>query len=83
MDAKDPLRLDSHELLAASVPATAATAPEPAAQAAFNPFGTIGIVVREPAPAAPQPQDGDWSLPLTAAIVGLVFIGGLLRKLVE
>jgi len=58
-------------------------APEAAGQAAFNPFATVGTVVHAPAPLPPQPQGGDWSLPLAASVAGIVFIGWLMRKMVQ
>jgi hypothetical protein len=49
--------------------------------AAFNPFASVGIAV-DPAVEAPA-QSGDWALPLVAALVGMVCIGKLVRKLLD
>jgi hypothetical protein len=62
---------------------------ESAGQAAFNPFGTIGVVtVQAPTPAAStpaasQPVQADWGLPVTTALVGFAFIGWILRGIVR
>jgi hypothetical protein len=58
-------------------------ASESAGQAAFNPFATVGTVVQQHAPPTPVPQPGDLSLPLLAAVVGAVYIGRLLRRMVQ
>ncbi len=57
---------------------------EPApAQAGFNPFGTIGTAVQQPAPLAHVAEGGDLSLPLVATLVGIILIASLLRKMVQ
>jgi hypothetical protein len=62
---------------------------EPAGQAVFNPFGTIGVVVVQ-APALPasapltiQPMEGAWALPVTTALVGFAFIGWIVRGMLQ
>lgn len=57
--------------------------PQPAGQSAFNLFGTVGIAAPPPAPAAPQPPAGDWSLPLAATVAGFVVIGWMLRRMLD
>jgi hypothetical protein len=58
---------------------------ESAGQAAFNPFATIGTVVQQHVPStpAPTPQDGDLSLPVLVSVVGAVFVGRLLREMMQ
>jgi len=56
---------------------------EPASQAAFNPFGTIGIAVQRPVPVVPHSVEADWALPVGVAIAGFAFIGWLLRAMVR
>jgi hypothetical protein len=68
---------------ASSAQADATGGSEGAGQAAFNPFGTIGIVVQTPAPAAPQPVEADWTLPVAAAVAGFALIGWLLRGMLQ
>jgi hypothetical protein len=58
-------------------------APEAGGQAVFNPFSTVGTVVREPAPLPPEPQGGDWALPLLAMFLGIALIAWLLRKMMQ
>jgi len=50
--------------------------------AAFNPFASVGTAVEQPAIAAPAPT-GDWALPLVVALVGLVGIAALARKVLD
>ncbi len=58
-------------------------AQDTAGQSVFSPFSTIGIVVHRPAILTPQSQDGDWALPVVVMLVGVAFIGALLRQLVR
>ena len=58
-------------------------ATEAGGQAVFNPFSTVGTVAREPAPLPPEPQGGDWSLPLLAMFLGIALIAWLLRKMMQ
>lgn len=51
-------------------------------QAAFNPFASVGVVMRQSPPIAPQAQAGDWVLPLLVMLAGLLMIARLMRKLV-
>ena len=62
------------------VPGAQSSASEAAGQAAFSPFGTLGLVVH-PAAAVQEPAGGDWSAPMTAAVVGAVFVAKLIRML--
>jgi hypothetical protein len=53
-------------------------------QAAFNPFSSIGVVaVRQAAPAAPEPEGGDWTLALVVMVVGMGLIARLMREMVN
>ena len=54
-----------------------------AGQSAFSPFASLGTVVQQPAPAAPESQGGDLAVPVVATGVGLAVIASLLWKLVQ
>jgi hypothetical protein len=50
--------------------------------AAFNPFASVGSALDQPAVEAPA-QSGDWALPLLVALVGMVYVGKLVRKFLD
>jgi hypothetical protein len=52
-----------------------------ASGAIFNPFASVGTAVHQPIPVEPEAQGGDWALPLAVAILGVICICALLRKL--
>lgn len=66
-------------------PAPAAVDPTAAdpGHAAFNPFGTVGVVVAAPAPIAPDPPGGDLALPVVATLAGFAVIGWMLRAMLQ
>lgn len=53
------------------------------AAAGFNPFGSIGISVRQTTIAESRRPSGDLSLPLLGALAGMVCIGVLIRKFLD
>ena len=62
------------------------SASEAPGHAAYNPFGTTGIVVQVPAAgpiAASAPPGGDLALPVTVTLVGFAFIGWILREMLQ
>lgn len=73
------MMMDSDPVPYAPVPAQ----DQDAGQALFSPFAGIGVVVQQPAAPPPPPPDGSWSIPLAAAIAGLVLIGWMLRQMVQ
>jgi hypothetical protein len=50
--------------------------------AAFNPFASVGSALDQPAVEA-LTQSGDWALPLLVVLVGMVYVGKLVRKLLD
>ena len=52
--------------------------------AVFSPFASIGVA-SPPAAISPPPaiEQGDWGMPAVAAVLGIVCIGAMLRKLVS
>ena len=54
-----------------------------AGQSGINPFASVGTVAQLPASAMPESQGGDLAAPVIAAVVGIIIIASLLRKLVQ
>lgn len=65
---------------------SALASPEPLGEALYNPFATTGIVLQVPAvePVVDHRSPaGDWSLPVTVTFAGFIFIGWMLRMMVQ
>lgn len=59
-------------------PETEAVAQE-AGHALFSPFATVGLVVQPPPAASVPDTEGNWSLPVSATVAGLVALGWMVR----
>ena len=70
-------------LLAREPTSVVDSAPEAVGQAVFNPFSSVGTVVRASPSLPPEPLSGDWILPLLATLVGIALIAWMLRKMVQ
>lgn len=51
--------------------------------ALFSPLAGAGAPLLQPRAADPEPQQGDWALPLLAATAGFAAIGVLMRKMID
>jgi hypothetical protein len=51
--------------------------------ALFSPFASIGVPAPQAAHPPPPTQQGDWGMPVTALVLGILCIGALIQKLVR